>query len=207
MFSSTQKPAYIFGSSDNSSFKTSNYNSNYSFGANDTNSKPSSYTSSFSFGTNQNNDPKCFTFGQTQNSNGVLANNQLNNTNHLDNDNKMIYFLHESKNEILEEIKKLSYQLNNSNVTSIATANSNIFSKTNYIHSGITCDACFKNGFSGIRYKCLFCKDYDLCEECEKKKETLSYSGSHNITHSFIKIENTETFLNIMSTVPNAFVL
>jgi hypothetical protein len=201
MFSTTQKPAYIFGTNDNSTFKSSSYNSNYSFGSNtnDTNSKPSSYSSTFSFGANQNNDSKCFTFGQTSNQNGVAPNNMS----HLDNDNKMIYFLHESKNEILEEIKKLSYQLNNSTNTS----NSSIFPKTNYIHSGITCDACFKNSFSGIRYKCLFCKDYDLCEDCEKKKEALSYTGSHNVKHSFIKIENTETFLNMMSSVPNAFVL
>jgi len=38
------------------------------------------------------------------------------------------------------------------------------------IHHGIKCDLCQKVPIVGIRYKCLQCKSYNLCEECEKKE-------------------------------------
>lgn len=106
-------------------------------------------------------------------------------------ENNIINCMINSKREILEEIKKLPVYK----------------STNNTIHSGISCDVCFKQNIIGNRYKCFFCKDFDLCEECEKIKETLPNSGAHTKNHSFIKIENTETFLCTISTVSNAFVL
>ena len=38
------------------------------------------------------------------------------------------------------------------------------------IHQGIKCDICQKVPIIGIRYKCLQCKSYNLCEDCEKKE-------------------------------------
>ena len=38
------------------------------------------------------------------------------------------------------------------------------------IHHGIKCDLCQKFPIVGIRYKCLQCKSYNLCEDCEKKE-------------------------------------
>ena len=38
------------------------------------------------------------------------------------------------------------------------------------IHHGIKCDLCQKFPIVGIRYKCLKCKSYNLCEDCEKKE-------------------------------------
>ena len=49
------------------------------------------------------------------------------------------------------------------------------------IHFGIICDGCNKNPIVGCRYKCAVCKDFDYCEECEKK-----YNETHQ--HPFIKI-------------------
>ena len=36
------------------------------------------------------------------------------------------------------------------------------------IHKGIKCSLCQKYPIVGIRYKCLQCNSYDLCEDCEK---------------------------------------
>lgn len=109
-------------------------------------------------------------------------------------ENNIINCMVNTKREILEEIKKLSVP----NTHTIPN---------NTIHSGISCDVCFKQNIVGNRYKCFFCKDFDLCKECEKIKETLPNNGAHTKNHSFIKIENTETFLCTISTVSNAFVL
>ena len=50
------------------------------------------------------------------------------------------------------------------------------------IHFGYKCDGC--NGpIIGCRYKCAICKNFDYCEECEKK-----LSEEHK--HPFIKIYN-----------------
>jgi len=49
------------------------------------------------------------------------------------------------------------------------------------IHRGVSCDGCGKSEFSGIRYKCSVCPDYDLCEICEAKKV-------HGTNHPMTKI-------------------
>ncbi len=44
---------------------------------------------------------------------------------------------------------------------------------SNAVHSGVHCDMCKKQNIVGLRYKCVVCPDYDLCEECwnTKRKE------------------------------------
>ena len=52
---------------------------------------------------------------------------------------------------------------------------------SNAVHYGIICDMCETKDIKGIRYKCIDCADYDVCESCE---ETVYNSHPHN----FIKI-------------------
>ncbi|CDK28998.1 unnamed protein product [Kuraishia capsulata CBS 1993] len=60
------------------------------------------------------------------------------------------------------------------------------------IHRGFYCDGCVTPGFEngnyihGVRYHCLECKDFDLCEKCENDGVA---QGSHNDTHLMVKIK------------------
>ena len=36
----------------------------------------------------------------------------------------------------------------------------------NIIHIGVQCNVCGKNPITYYRYKCLVCKDYNLCDVC-----------------------------------------
>ena len=51
-----------------------------------------------------------------------------------------------------------------------------------------TCDSC-TNSIFGIRYKCLFCPDYDLCETCEASNLE---NHTHDKDHLFAKIYRPE---------------
>ena len=54
--------------------------------------------------------------------------------------------------------------------------NKTCVSSSSAIHSGIHCDMCKKQNIVGLRYKCVVCPDYDLCEECwntKRKEHTL----------------------------------
>lgn len=47
------------------------------------------------------------------------------------------------------------------------------------VHYGVQCDACHAFPIKGLRYTCKTCPDFDLCAECEAKKE-------HDPTHPFV---------------------
>jgi hypothetical protein len=49
------------------------------------------------------------------------------------------------------------------------------------VHRGITCDGCGRNPIEGIRYKCMNCADFDLCDTCER-------AGVHD-HHVFLKLK------------------
>lgn len=37
------------------------------------------------------------------------------------------------------------------------------------VHVGIICTGCNMNPITGIRYKCLQCSEFNLCQICEEK--------------------------------------
>ena len=50
------------------------------------------------------------------------------------------------------------------------------------IHEGIDCDICGTKNFTGIRYLCGNCDDYNMCSSCFGKK------SAHNPNHVFLRI-------------------
>lgn len=55
-----------------------------------------------------------------------------------------------------------------------------VFHLSHYLISGVSCDSCLKSNFSGKRYKCLICFDYDLCADCYEEGAT---STRHSTDH------------------------
>jgi hypothetical protein len=50
------------------------------------------------------------------------------------------------------------------------------------VHQGSKCRNCNMSPICGVRYRCVNCLDYDLCEQCESDATT------HNKSHLFLKI-------------------
>ena len=107
--------------------------------------------------------------------------------------------------EILEELKKV-----NTTIATVLNTDSKVNqtnTKTNehieIVHIGITCDSCFKQNITGTRWKCLFCKDFDVCDTCEKNGFCNTHSAFSN--HVFIKIDNTTTFNTKLAENPVTF--
>lgn len=52
-------------------------------------------------------------------------------------------------------------------------------------HTLVSCDECLATPIVGIRYKCLECGDYDLCEKCVSENKSL---GPHSSTHQMVRM-------------------
>lgn len=59
--------------------------------------------------------------------------------------------------------------------------NNNNINANEIIHQGINCNNCEEKNIKGIRYKCIHCPDYNLCQKCESEV-------IHVPNHIFIKI-------------------
>eukprot|EP00128_Syssomonas_multiformis_P001899 Colp12_sorted_trinity150504_noHs@9752 len=53
-------------------------------------------------------------------------------------------------------------------------------------HIGVCCDGCNTQNFAGMRWKCLHCPNYDLCDTCKQSSVT---SLQHRIGHPMRPIE------------------
>ena len=60
-------------------------------------------------------------------------------------------------------------------------------------HMGVTCDHCSKVPLVGVRYKCLTCPDFDLCEACVKLNDE-EKTNFHNRDHLFLRISKPVSF-------------
>jgi len=68
-----------------------------------------------------------------------------------------------------------------------------VLSNDKVLHQGVTCDGCQMSPIQGIRYKCIECFNFDICEGCEIK-------GIHPLNHGLLKIKvarNPEAEMNM----------
>ncbi len=50
-------------------------------------------------------------------------------------------------------------------------------------HRGVTCDGCGIKNFTGARYRCNVCSDYDLCSNCyQNDASSLNHVPEHPVT-------------------------
>ena len=62
-------------------------------------------------------------------------------------------------------------------------ADSVVLEKQSDLHEGFYCDGCDTSPIEGMRYRCMECHDYDLCESCNAKG-----SGLHSDHHAMLCI-------------------
>jgi DNA mismatch repair ATPase MutL len=90
----------------------------------------------------------------------------------------------EEQNRIKEEQnKKIEEQNKNEKEeqNKIKEEDNKVDKEKKVIHKGVVCDICNKKNIEGIRYKCMVCADFDLCENCEAL-----YAEEHK--HPFLKM-------------------
>ena len=98
----------------------------------------------------------------------------------------------EKENKMREELNQIIEMLMESNISmkSDESISSLVVPSTcQFEHKGIKCQKCFSEPIMGINYKCLECKDYNLCEKCEEKN---SKENFHNKEYDFIKLRKTK---------------
>uniref|UniRef100_A0A1B6CN97 ZZ-type domain-containing protein n=1 Tax=Clastoptera arizonana TaxID=38151 RepID=A0A1B6CN97_9HEMI len=84
-----------------------------------------------------------------------------------DNDGDLV--LINSDEELMLALTENSQPLHRLFITLKGGLNRGPNTTTGEAHSHITCDYCQMSPISGYRYKCLICRDYDLCANCEAK--------------------------------------
>lgn len=89
--------------------------------------------------------------------------------------------LQESLNEKLEKMKS---EIINACTADLLQKQKELFDseekKGNIMHKDVICKECQQFQFSGVRFMCVECQNYNICQKCERKKP-------HNTEHLLIK--------------------
>ncbi len=99
-----------------------------------------------------------------------------------------------------------SFMMNPTSGRSGFTSSSNQWCQPPRTHPDITCDHCRKMDFSGLRYKCLCCPNYDLCEQCMTLNEK-DGEEFHVSSHLFVRVNKTRDTRGGFNSKPQPHVL
>ncbi len=58
------------------------------------------------------------------------------------------------------------------------------------VHKDVSCDQCRTSPIIGVRYKCVYCPDYDLCEQCTCTRARSPAAFPHPATHLLLRIDD-----------------
>lgn len=67
-------------------------------------------------------------------------------------------------------------------------------------HTNVTCAHCCVTSFSGIRYKCYICSNYNLCDACI---DTVEKNQLHQLDHYFLRLKNSPVCAHPSSVLPD----
>lgn len=112
-----------------------------------------------------------------------------------------------TQREILQELQRMHITLitQHNAIHQVPTTTSQVSPQPSpIVHTGISCDVCRKSNISGIRWKCLYCRDYDLCEDCEKAGHGDLHEQQNN-AHVFLKVKDTTKFVTKLAEKPQTF--
>ena len=99
-----------------------------------------------------------------------LAESNIKTLNECLNESAVLLQLKEKINTIKQQTEKMFSEMKNELVKT-KRKNSGIVSRdidSNYVHLYVCCNNCGLNPINGKRYKCVICKNFDLCEVCEE---------------------------------------
>lgn len=99
-----------------------------------------------------------------------LAESNIKTLNECLNESAVLLQLKEKINTIKQQTEKMFSEMKNELVKT-KRKNSGIISRdieSNYVHLYVACNNCGLNPINGKRYKCVICKNFDLCEVCEE---------------------------------------
>ncbi|KDO32979.1 hypothetical protein SPRG_02670 [Saprolegnia parasitica CBS 223.65] len=72
--------------------------------------------------------------------------------------------------------------------SSSCRSNASSYYPTYDANLGVVCDHCQEKDFVGVRYKCGFCDDYDLCGNCFERFYEQNHVLRHSPDHAFIRL-------------------
>ena len=113
---------------------------------------------------------------EEKNDNNIIINdNKLNENNDISHELNNI--INKNFNKLKEELfnesnDQLSQIVMESRLNNIKKEEEGKIKTPNSVeeHTGISCSSCGKCPIVGIRYKCIYCPDFDYCEKCEEDK-------------------------------------
>lgn len=110
----------------------------------------------------------------------------------------------------IEQFKEIVHELSNSHVR-LQINEQYHDQEPRAVHESASCDRCSPTAYKpiiGVRYRCLICRDFDLCGDCEALVQKLKERvGNHEYGHTMAKIVTPEGRFDVPANANEAEVL